>query len=366
METPICSSPLAACHAELGARMINFGGWNLPVEYSGLLLEHQATRQAAGLFDISHMGQIRTQGAGALAALESLLTNDPAKLRMGEGHYTFLTNDQGGVIDDLLLYRLGPEDFLLVVNASRHQEDLSVLRKDQNNRALFQGDPGTKAGMALQGPRAEAILSKLLPAGETSPLRNTLKESQILGIPATIARTGYTGEDGFEIFTSLEDGPKIWRALLEKGKPMGILPCGLGARDSLRLEAGLPLNGQDLSPEITPIEAGLGFFVDLSRPRPFPGRAQLEQAKINGARRTTIGLVGQPKQAPPRHGYPVFLSGKQIGEITSGVPSPTLGYGVALALITNPAPACGQDLEFEVRGRRVPAKVSSRKFLLKK
>jgi aminomethyltransferase len=176
--------------------------------------------------------------------------------------------------------------------------------------------------MALQGPRAEAILSQLLPAGETSPLRNTLIESKLLGIPATIARTGYTGEDGFEIFTSLEDGLRIWRALLEKGKPMGILPCGLGARDSLRLEAGLPLNGQDLSPEITPIEAGLGFFVDLSRPRPFPGRAQLEQAKKDGARRTTIGLVGQPKQAPPRHGYPVFLSGKQIGVSPAESPRP--------------------------------------------
>ena len=366
MDASISASPLAPCHFELGARMINFGGWNLPLEYSGLLLEHQATRQAAGLFDISHMGQIRAQGQGALAALEALLTNDPAKLRIGEGHYTFLTNDQGGVIDDLLLYRLGPEDFLLVVNASRHQEDLRVLRGSPSNRALFQGDPGTKAGMALQGPQAEKILSQLLRTGEKCPLRNHLCETQLQGIPATIARTGYTGEDGFEVFTSREEGPKIWRALLEKGKPMGILPCGLGARDSLRLEAGLPLNGQDLSPEITPIEAGLGFFVDLSRPRPFPGRLHLEEAKKNGSRRTTIGLVGQPKQAPPRHGYPVFLAGKQIGEITSGVPSPTLGYGVALALITTPAPSCGQDLEFEVRGRRVPAKVSSRKFLLQK
>ena len=365
----LAESPLAPCHQALGARIIPFAGWNLPVEYTGLLAEHKATRQAAGLFDISHMGQIRARGKGALAALESLLANDPAKLTDGEGHYSFLLNDQGGVIDDLFLYRLGSEDFLLVVNASRHAEDLKVLSTAQNQDVSFTGTPGSTAGMALQGPKSLTILSKLCQTEATNPTppaRNRIAKYRIAGHEALIAATGYTGEEGFEIFTDLPAGPLIWNAILEAGKTDGLLPCGLGSRDSLRLEAGFPLNGQDLSPQITPIEAGLGFFIDLTRPRSFPGRSVLEPQKKNGASRTCIGLKGQPGQPPPRHDYPVFQGDRKIGVITSGVPSPTLGHGIALALITAPAPACGQDLEFEVRGRRVPVKVSPRRFIPKK
>jgi aminomethyltransferase len=217
--------------------------------------------------------------------------------------------------------------------------------------------------MALQGPKAASILAKILPAGSAMPERNRIIPTKLEGGEALIGRTGYTGEDGFEIFTDLKTGPKIWNRLLETGKAEGLLPCGLGSRDSLRLEAGLPLNGQDLSYEISPLEAGMGFFVDVNRPRSFPGRAILEKQKKEGTPRVTIGLITEPGQAPPRHGYPVFHAGKQIGEITSGLPSPTLGYGIALALVSSPAPALGQPLEFEVRGRRVPAKVSKRKFL---
>ena len=362
-------SPLASCHRTLKARMIPFAGWNLPVEYSGLISEHKATRQAAGLFDISHMGQIRAHGKGALPALETLLANDPAKLRDGEGQYTFLLNDQGGVIDDLFLYRLAYDDFLLVVNASRHAEDLHMLTNSPKQDVSFRGSPGSSAGMALQGPKSVAILSALWKADPTHPVppkRNHIAKCRIASQEALIAATGYTGEDGFEIFTDLSAGPVIWNALLEAGKTDGLLPCGLGSRDSLRLEAGFPLNGQDLSPEITPMEAGLGFFVDLNRPRSFPGRLVLEAQKKNGAPRTCVGLKGQPGQPPPRHDYPVFQGDKKIGVITSGVPSPTLGHGIALALITTPTPPCGQDLEFEVRGRRVPVKVSPRRFIPKK
>jgi len=365
----IASSPLAPCHKTLGARMIPFAGWNLPVEYSGLLAEHKATRQAAGLFDISHMGQIHALGKGALPALESLLANDPAKLRDGEGQYTFLLNRCGGVIDDLFLYRLNSEDFLLVVNASRHAEDLQVLKTSGCKDVAFQGAPGNAAGMALQGPKSTDILSRMLQADGTDPVlpgRNRIAKYRIAGHQVLVAATGYTGEDGFEIFTDLSTGPVIWNAILEAGKTDGLLPCGLGSRDSLRLEAGYPLNGQDLSPEITPIEAGLGFFVDLNRPRPFPGRSALEEQKKNGTQRVCVGLMGQPGQPPPRHDYPVFQGERKIGVITSGVPSPTLGHGIALALITTPAPSCGQDLEFEVRGRRVPVKVSPRRFIPKK
>ena len=373
MSEPVAESPLAPCHQTAGAKMIPFAGWNLPVQFSGLIQEHHATRQAAGLFDISHMGQIRAQGPGVLACLESLLANDPAKLTDGEGHYSFLPNERGGVIDDLFLYRLGPEDFFLVVNASRHREVFDLLKKKESPKTRFTGSPGSTVGMALQGPKAEAILNKLLaasPGRATSPqvasplpARNRITTFQLEGGEAWVARTGYTGEDGFEIFTDLRTGPKIWTRLLESGKASGLLPCGLGSRDSLRLEAGLPLNGQDLSYDITPVEAGMGFFVDVTRPRPFPGRSTLEAQKKSGAQRVTIGLVGEAGQAPPRHGYPVFHAGKKIGEVSSGLPSPTLGYGIALALVDAPAPALGQPVEIEVRGRRVPAKISKRKFL---
>ena len=362
----IAESPLASCHRALGARMITFAGWNLPVEYRGLLAEHQSTRHAAGLFDISHMGQIRACGKGALAALETLLANDPAKLRDGEGQYTFLLNEQGGVIDDLYLYRLSPEEFLLVVNASRHAEDLRILLASNKKEVSFAGNPGSTAGMALQGPKSSQILARILPPHATLPSRNQIAPFQLAGHGAWVGATGYTGEDGFEIFTDLATGPLLWNAIMEAGKSDGLLPCGLGSRDSLRLEAGFPLNGQDLSPEITPIEAGLGFFVDLKRPRPFPGRSVLESQKKNGTTRICVGLEGQPGQPPPRHDYPVFQGDKRVGVVTSGVPSPTLGYGIALALITTPAPVCGQNLEFEVRGRRVPVKVSSRRFIPRK
>jgi aminomethyltransferase len=345
--------------------MIPFAGWNLPVEYSGLLAEHKATRQAAGLFDISHMGQIRAQGKDTLSCLESILANDPSKLKDGEGHYSFITNEQGGVIDDLLVYRLSPDDFFLVVNASRHTEILQLLKKRETPHVRFFGNPGTAAGMALQGPQASAILARILQEVPLPP-RNHIAQFTLFGKSILIATTGYTGENGYEIFSDIPTGLKIWSALLESGKPLGLLPCGLGSRDSLRLEAGLPLNGQDLSPEISPIEAGLGMFVDLNRARPFPGRTVLEKQKKSGSPRISIGLKGQPGQPPPRHGYPVYQGDKQIGVVTSGVPSPTLGHGIALALVTTPAPGCGQDLEFEVRGRRVPAKVSPRRFLPKK
>lgn len=363
MSAPVADSPLASCHQAAGAKMIPFAGWNLPVQFSGLIQEHRATRQAAGLFDISHMGQIRAQGSNIVACLEDLLTNDPAKLTDGEGHYSFLPNDRGGVIDDLFLYRLGSEEFFLVINASRHREVQDLLKKQEGSGARFTGSPGSTVGMALQGPKAAAVLAKLMPAGLALPERNRIVRAKLEGGDALVARTGYTGEDGFEIFTNLKTGPKVWTRLLEVGKPDGLLPCGLGARDSLRLEAGLPLNGQDLSYDINPVEAGMGFFVDVTRPRAFPGRSVLENQKKVGPPRVTVGIVGEPGQAPPRHGYPVFHAGKQIGEITSGLPSPTLGYGIALALVDAPAPALGQPVEFEVRGRRVPAKISKRKFL---
>lgn len=320
MSESVAESPLASCHQAAGARMIPFAGWNLPVQFSGLLQEHQATRQAAGLFDISHMGQIRAQGPGILPCLETLLANDPAKLTDGEGHYSFLPNEKGGVIDDLFVYRLGPEDFLLVVNASRHREVLALFKKRETSQARFSGFPGSAIGMALQGPRAALILGKVLPAGSPLPERNRIVRLRWESGEIFVARTGYTGEDGFEIFTDLKTGPKIWNHLLKTGQPDGLLPCGLGSRDSLRLEAGLPLNGQDLSYEITPVEAGMGFFVDVSRPRAFPGRTALEKQKKEGRHARRSAWRRNPAKPRPGTVTRSFMEAKRSGKSPADCP----------------------------------------------
>jgi len=273
--------------------------------------------------------------------------------------YSLVCNERGGVRDDVLVYCYEEDDYMLVVNASNRLKLMDWFRgiKERENMTFSMEDVTASTAMAaIQGPKVIEMV------GTMSREIPTLKRYRFAE-KSLVGRTGYTGEDGFEIFTDLKTGPKIWNRLLEVGQADGLLPCGLGSRDSLRLEAGLPLNGQDLSYDISPVEAGMGFFVDVNRPRSFSGRAILEKQKKEGTPRVTIGLITEPGQAPPRHGYPVFQGGKQIGEITSGLPSPTLGHGIALALVSAPAPTLGQLVEFEVRGRRVPAKVSKRKFL---
>jgi aminomethyltransferase len=359
MVTASKRTPLAPLHESLGARMIDFGGWWMPVQYQGILEEHRAVRSKAGLFDISHMGEIFVSGPAAEAWLNRMLTNDVARLEDGQGQYTLLLNERGGVIDDLLCYRLDPGHYLLLVNAAKIDEDLLWLQSHATARAAVQDQSDLWAGLALQGPNAEAILKALLGDGVLLPSRNGIISLAIPNGPVLLSRTGYTGEDGFEWFCPAQTAPIWWEQLSGAGVPFGLLPCGLGARDTLRLEAGFTLNGSDLSPEHTPLEAGLSPFVKLDK-GDFIGRPALVAQRDSGVHRRLVALVMEGNAPPPRPHYPVYHSGTLAGETTSGSLSPTLGRGIAMAYLPAALCAPGTAVEIEIRGRRFPALVAKR------
>jgi aminomethyltransferase len=337
--------------------MVPFAGWEMPVQYAGILEEHRAVRGAAGLFDISHMGQVEVAGALAADWLERVLTNRVARLAEGEGHYTFLLNDRGGVIDDLILYRTGPETFLLVVNAARADEDLGWLSSHLPGTGVTLGALEGRAALALQGPLAPAILADALGPEHPQPARN-----RIARLDGTwVARTGYTGEDGFEIFLPATEVEAVWGRLLELGGGAGLKPCGLGARDTLRLEMGYPLNGSDLSPERTPLEAGLGGFVDL-RKGEFIGRDVLAQQESRGLPSRLAAIRLDAPGPPPRPHYGVIHEGEVVGELCSGTLSPSLGIGVGLAYLPPLLAEPGTELEIDIRGKAHSARVVRRPF----
>ncbi|MDE1171955.1 MAG: glycine cleavage system aminomethyltransferase GcvT [Verrucomicrobium sp.] len=357
-------TPLHQAHLRRGARMVEFGGWEMPVFYSSILDEHQAVRTKAGLFDIAHMGEFRVAGPGAGAALDQLLTNDVAKLAVGEGQYTLLPNERGGVIDDLLVYRTGEEGYLLVVNAAKIEEDRTWIASHLPQGVSFQDESDAVGAVALQGPKAAEIAGALLP-GLALPARNRIVSTIWNGVPLEIARTGYTGEDGFELFVPAASAEALWEALFEVGTTHGLQPCGLGSRDTLRLEACYPLNGQDLSPDHTPLEAGLGFFVALGKEAEFPGKAVLKEQKASGVQRRLVALKPLEKGAPPRSHYPILDGDRPVGEVTSGTLSPTLGHGIALGYVEAGSAAAGTRLDVEVRGRRLPVEVVPKPFYKK-
>jgi aminomethyltransferase len=357
-------TPLFEEHRRLGAKIVPFGGWLMPVQYSGIVDEHQAVRKNVGVFDISHMGQLIASGADAGVWLNEMLTNDIAKLGVGSGQYTFLLNKHGGIIDDLIVYRIAPEEFLLVVNASRTEEDLTWLREN-----LFHGIDLTNrsqnyAGLAIQGPRVQELFAAFFGKGATAPARNQIADYEYEGIKLTIARTGYTGEDGFEVFFPAKDAALVWNRVLENGQPLGIKPCGLGARDTLRLEMCYPLNGSDLSPDHNPIEAGLGFFVELKKPK-FIGREILARMREKGPARRLVPFRMIGKVPPPRPHYAVFCQGERVGEATSGTLSPTLNYGIGMAYVPTPQAKVGTELEVEIRGQKFPAVIEKKPFYKK-
>lgn len=348
------SSPLEAVHTCLGARLVSFAGWNMPIQYSSIIQEHAAVREAAGIFDISHMGQFFVDGPGACDWLNHLLTNDVTKLAPGEGQYTLMLNPAGGVIDDLILYRTGPESFFLVVNAAKIDEDRAWLDSHAAADATLRDDSADWAGMAIQGPRAAEIFAQACPEGELPP-RN--------GIAATadgclVCRTGYTGEDGFEFFCNEAEAAAWW----EKFTAAGTTPCGLGARDTLRLEMCFPLNGNDLSPERTPVEAGLGFFCK-SGDAAYIGGDVVARQKADGPDVRLCALRYTGTGAPPRAHYPVLdADGNELGELTSGVLSPTLKCGIAMAYLPRSLARPGTSLFIDVRGRQFPAEVVKKPF----
>ena len=332
--------------------MVPFAGWLMPVQYTSIVEEHQTVRTNLGMFDISHMGQLVVSGNGAREWLNTMLTNNLAKLEVGTGQYTFLLNERAGVIDDLIAYRTAPEKFLLVVNASRHEEDLNWLNRHRPKDVDLASRSDEFGGVAIQGPRVVELFRGL---GVELPPRNHIVDLALAEMPIAIARTGYTGEDGVELFFRGTDAAKLWNQFTERGAK----PCGLGARDTLRLEMCYPLNGSDLSPERNPIEAGLGFFVDLTKSN-FIGRDVLLEVKEHGPREKLVPFKMRDKGPPPRPHYGVFENGERIGEVTSGTLSPSLNWGIGMAYIDAARAKVGAKIEIEIRAQKFPAMIEKK------
>lgn len=325
---------LAQAHRSLGAKMVPFAGWEMPLQYSGIVEEHLAVRNAAGLFDISHMGEISVKGEGALDFLQRVTTNDVSKLVVGEAHYSIVLNERGGTKDDIFVYRTGEQEYMVVVNAVNTEKIYGWFKQKRKGKADVQDITMTTVMLALQGPKAQAILQKLADFKLSTLGRFKTAPAEVVGVRVLISRSGYTGEDGFELY--LADEPqskaaraeKLWRELLRAGAEFGIKPCGLGARDSLRLEAGYVLYGHELTEEITPLEARVGFVVKLDK-GDFIGRDPLLKQKEKGLSRARIGLRMREKGVP-REDYKILAEGKEVGHVTSGTLSPLLNAGIAM------------------------------------
>jgi aminomethyltransferase len=363
-------TPLFESHQKLGARLIEFGGWEMPVHYTGIVEEHLAVRTAAGIFDISHMGEITVSGAAAGEFLNGVLTNDIRRIAPGEAQYSILCNERGGAIDDLYVYRLSGEVYLLVVNASRTEADVAWLR-DRAARCPRPDDlrmtdaSHNYAAVAVQGPRVREFIDRCVPGVSNCAARvgcvTDLKKNQIGGFPVhgaelLVSRTGYTGEDGFEIIGRDESVRQIWDALLEIGKPFGIKPCGLGARDTLRTEVCYPLYGHELDEDTSPIEAGLGSFVALDK-GDFVGRAALADQKARGVKKKCVAFKMTDRSAPPRPHYAIHSNGAKVGEVSSGTQSPSLNAGVGLGYEPPGLAKPGAEISIEIRGKACPAVV---------
>ncbi len=333
-----------------------FAGWNMPVQYRGIREEHEAVRTRVGIFDISHMGQFFVEGPAVGQWLDTVLTNHANALEPGRGQYTLMCNEKGGVIDDLIIYRTSADAFFLVVNASMIDTDLQWLQQHCPQDITLRDESVNWAGMAVQGPESAALYAKLFD-GTEPPARNGIAEITSDGDTCLVCRTGYTGEDGFEFFCPAASGGKWWQRFLDGGAE----PCGLGARDTLRLEASYPLNGNDLSPERTPIEAGLKFAVKFDK-GDFIGRDVLAEQVENGPAVRLAGFKMTGKTAPPRAHYPVLHQGEVVGEIASGTLSPTLGEGIGMGYLPTALAAPGTPLEIDVRGRRFPAETVKKPF----
>ncbi len=357
LDDPVKITPLLDRHRALGAKLIDFAGWLMPVQYRGILEEHRAVRERAGLFDLSHMGELFVEGPEAGRALAHALVTDPLALAIGRAQYSMICAADGGILDDLIVYRLAEDRFLVVANAGNAQlvSDLLAERLD-GFRAILDDRSLATALVAVQGPRSREILAPLTDIDLAGLRYYAIAEGQVVGIEALVARTGYTGEDGFEVFVDNARAGELWDALLAAGEPHGLVPVGLGARDTLRLEAGMPLYGNDLDPTVSPYDAGLGRVVKLSKADDFVGRAALERISADGPRRRLVGLIVRGRGIA-RHGYPVFSGERETGVVTSGAPSPTLGEPIALAYV---APADGEPgtmLDVGIRDARVPAEV---------
>lgn len=347
-------TPLYAAHAALGARFVEFGGWEMPVQYRGIIEEHHAVRQRAGLFDVSHMGEIELRGPHALAATQQLTVNDVGRLRDGQAQYSLLCYPTGGVVDDIMVHRITSERIFICVNASNTDKDAAWI-SDHCDGAEVVNRSDDFAQLALQGPRAIEILTGLtsLPLGAVPPF--AFADGEIAGVSALVAHTGYTGEDGWELYCAPDAARQLWDALLERGVSFGLQPVGLGARDTLRLERALPLYGHELSADITPLEAGLSWVVRLNK-GDFIGRDALLRQRSGGVPRHLVGVMMR-EPGIPRQGYSILHDGEIVGTVTSGTKSPTLGKAIALGYVASTWREVGTKLSVDIRGRAVPAEV---------
>lgn len=342
--------------------MTGFSGWEMPVQFSGIRQEHEAVRTSAGMFDISHMGKFVLEGPDIIAQLQKLVPTDLSQLSAGKAQYTVLLNEQGGIIDDLIVYHQGEQAdrqrITLIVNAGTTAKDRDWLQSHLASDTQFTDLSQSQALIAVQGPEATAKLQSLCPeqAIQTLPRYNHLT-GELLGHPAFFARTGYTGEDGFEVMVPVEGAAKIWRSLLD----IGVEPCGLGARDTLRLEAAMALYGQDINEETTPLEAGLSWLVHLDKASDFIGRSVLEKQKAEGVSRKLVGLTLEGRNIA-RHDYPIMKGKDTVGVITSGTLSPTLEYPVALGYVASDLAKVGQRVDVTIRSKTFPATVVKRPF----
>jgi len=342
--------------------MVPFGGWDMPVEYSGLIAEHQAVRTAAGLFDVSHMGEFIVEGPRALPFLQRVTSNNVAHLVDGQAQYSALPMESGAPVDDVIVYRHGPERFLLVVNAGNVEKDYRWLEAQGPEGCTLANRSDDYALIALQGPAAQAILTPLTPIDLAGIAFYHFAQGQVAGHPVTVARTGYTGEDGFEICVSPDGAPGVWQRLMEAGREKGLVAAGLGARDTLRLEARMCLYGNDLDETTTLVEAGLGWIVSLDEAKgDFIGRGVLEVQKKNGPPRKLAGfeMVGR---GIARHGYPVYLGDEEVGSVTSGTYAPFLQKNIGLCYLPSARASVGTAFAVDVRGRHVAAQVVTTPF----
>ncbi|MDI3327644.1 MAG: glycine cleavage system aminomethyltransferase GcvT [Alicyclobacillaceae bacterium] len=353
-------TPVYPAYAAWGARVIEFGGWDMPVQFSGILEEHRAVRERAGLFDVSHMGEIEIRGPGSSELIQRLVTGDVRGLSPGRAMYTLMCRPDGGTLDDLLVYRLDGEHFLLVVNAATAAKDLAWILEHRTVSASVRDCTGDTGLLALQGPAASSILEPLteVPLRSLKPFH--FARGRVAGIEVWISRTGYTGEDGFELFVGASGALNLWNRLLEAGRPAGLVPAGLGARDTLRLEAGLPLYGHELTEEITPLEAGLERFVKWES-GDFIGKEALMAQREKGLARRLAAFVMEDRGVP-RAGYPVLFEGRTVGWVTSGTFGPTVGRNIGFALVEADRATEGSELEILIRHRALKATVVPRPF----
>jgi len=357
-DAPLKRTPLYASHVALGARMVPFAGWEMPVEYSGITAEHMAVRTAAGLFDVSHMGEVEIAGQGALEAVQHITSNDASKLQVGQIQYSGLTSPEGTFVDDLLVYRFGPSHYLLVINAGNIDKDwawISARAKEAVPDIATVHASDRYALIAIQGPKAQEILQTLTAIDLPAIKYYWFAHGEIAGVRGTVSRTGYTGEDGFELMIPPATATRVWDALLQAGKPHGLIPAGLGARDTLRLEAAMRLHGNDIDETTSVVEADLNWIVGWNKAE-FLGRDVLHAQKAKGTSKTLVGFE-MTERAIGRHGHTVWHNGQQVGVVTSGTQTPFLKKAIGMAYVPPALAKPGTELEIDIRGRRCKAVV---------